>query len=177
MGPNFESTLNAYYSAMLSLSNEMFHLFAVALGKNYDFFDGDIGEGMNSLNCLRYMALPAAQRVSASQMGIGAHTDYECFTLLAQDLQSPSGLEVLSAGNVGAEWKRFPPIDNTLVVNFGDIMARWSNDAFRSTVNLSLNDSNVVNECCQLERRVRNVCQCGPMSRLNVVNEWQCARM
>ena len=104
--PQFEPTLSAYYDAMLALSNDLFHLFAVALRRNYDFFDGDICEGMNSMNCLHYMASEELE-----QLGIGEHTDYECFTLLAQDARSPSGLEVLMDGG---QWRRFPPIENTL---------------------------------------------------------------
>eukprot|EP01084_Bolivina_argentea_P034935 64730_1 len=135
--PNFNDTINKYYDSVLELSDHLYQLLAIALNRNSTYFDDKITEGMNSMNCIHYMPLPKEQRVSNIQFGIGEHTDYECFTLLAQDINSPSGLEVfMNDGN----WRRFEPVKNTFVVNFGDIMARFSNDMFRSTVHRAVND-------------------------------------
>ena len=135
--PDFERVIKEYYNSVLALSNELYQLFAISLNMDCAYFDDKIKEGMNSMNCIYYMSLPEDKRVSVNQFGIGEHTDYECFTLLLQDEESPSGLEVLMDNG---EWKRYEPIKNTFVVNFGDIMARWSNDMFRSTVHRAVND-------------------------------------
>ena len=55
--------------------------------------------------------------------------------MLAQD--DVGGLQVESRGG----WIDVPPIKGTYVINIGDMMARWTNDRFKSTphrvVNLS----------------------------------------
>jgi isopenicillin N synthase-like dioxygenase len=38
-------------------------------------------------------------------------------------------------------WIAAPPIEGTLVVNIGDLLARWSNDRFRSTLHRVVNRS------------------------------------
>jgi isopenicillin N synthase-like dioxygenase len=53
--------------------------------------------------------------------GIGAHTDYECFTLLLAD---QPGLEVL---NEDSDWIDAPPLKNAtgeeaFVINIGDML-------------------------------------------------------
>jgi isopenicillin N synthase-like dioxygenase len=62
-------------------------------------------------------------------LGIGAHTDIECFTILCQG--NVPALQIL---NPSGEWIYAPPIPGTFVVNIGDMLARWTNDRFMSTV-------------------------------------------
>jgi isopenicillin N synthase-like dioxygenase len=59
--------------------------------------------------------------------GIGAHTDYECFTLL---LASAPGLEVLSPSGA---WIDAPPLPGCFVVNIGDLFEVLSNGRWIST--------------------------------------------
>jgi isopenicillin N synthase-like dioxygenase len=59
--------------------------------------------------------------------GIGAHTDYECFTLLKP---TAPGLEVL---NGAGEWIDVLPVDGTFVVNIGDMLELWTDGAFVAT--------------------------------------------
>jgi isopenicillin N synthase-like dioxygenase len=79
---------------------------------------------------------PQAVKSDGRQIGIGAHTDYECFTILAQQ----PGITALQVWN-GREWIKAPPIPGTFVVNIADLMQRWSNDAFRSTRHRAINVS------------------------------------
>ena len=59
--------------------------------------------------------------------GIGAHTDYECFTIL--HATSP-GLEVLNARN---HWVDAPPLPGAFVINIGDLLEVLSNGRWVST--------------------------------------------
>ena len=77
--------------------------------------------------------MPSRQRalpdnpVAEDGQGIGAHTDYECFTLLKP---TAPGLEVL---NGAGEWIDVPPVPGTFVVNIGDMLELWTNGAYVAT--------------------------------------------
>ena len=152
--PQFEIIMKEYYDSVLKLSNNLFELFSISMDKEYNYFDNLVHEGMNSMNVLRYIPKrdnddkgKQDKKDKKEQFGIGEHTDYECFTILLQDVSGPSGLEILVNENENEnenerKWQRFDPIENTFVVNFGDILARYSNDMFRSTVHRAVNDYN-----------------------------------
>lgn len=129
--PGFRETIYSYYQEMSALSKELFRLFALAIGIDEHFFDDKIDKPMAQLNLIRYPAHEGEPRV-----GIGAHSDYECLTLLAQD--NNGGLE---ARNAAGDWIAVPPIEGTFVVNIGDMMARWTNDRFASTIHRVYNRS------------------------------------
>jgi isopenicillin N synthase-like dioxygenase len=77
------------------------------------------------------------------EIGLGAHTDYECFTLLLSD--SNPGLEVLSPTPDPAtgrpKWISAPAPPNSLTVNIADFFQRWTNGEFKSTVHRVVNRS------------------------------------
>ena len=79
---------------------------------------------------------PQPPEMGADQFGVSSHTDYGCLTLLYQD--STGGLQV--QGRSGS-WLTAHPIADTFVVNVGDLLARWSNDRFRSTPHRVVNRS------------------------------------
>lgn len=62
-------------------------------------------------------------------MRAGEHTDYGSITLLFQD--SRGGLQVKSPSG---QFVDATPIEGTVVVNAGDLLARWSNDTIKSTL-------------------------------------------
>ena len=91
------------------------------------------------MRLLHYPSVPKTVFDRENQARAGAHTgnlpeecsyatDYGTITLLFQD--DRGGLEVLSpkGGFVPAT-----PIPDTIVVNAGDLLQRWSNDVIRST--------------------------------------------
>jgi isopenicillin N synthase-like dioxygenase len=68
---------------------------------------------------------PQPPQSDGSQVGIGAHTDYECFTILAQQ-PHVTALQIWN----GFEWIAAASLPGTFVVNIGDQMQRWTNDNF-----------------------------------------------
>jgi isopenicillin N synthase-like dioxygenase len=70
------------------------------------------------------------------QIGLGAHSDYECFTLLLTS--STPGLEVLKPSG---RWYIADHKPGALIVNVGDFLMRWTNGLYKSTVHRVVNRS------------------------------------
>jgi isopenicillin N synthase-like dioxygenase len=132
--PDFRAALLAYHGAMLALSGHLLHAFAHALDLDPGYFDGHFTKPLATLRVLHYP--PQTGPIDERQIGIGAHSDYECFTILAQD--RVAALQVL---NTDGQWVQAPPLEDCFVVNIGDQMARWTNDRFASTVHRAINRS------------------------------------
>src|SRR4051794_5026194 len=77
---------------------------------------------------------PLSEVDQDKEVGLGAHTDYECFTLLLQS--STPGLEVLSPDG---RWVSAAPLQGGIVVNVADFLMRWTNGIFKSTVHRVVN--------------------------------------
>lgn len=130
LGPNvwpdvegFREDVNAYYRSAMAFGHVLFGGFALSLGLEENFFEPFLAKPPSQLRLLHYPYNP--DNVDAP--GIGAHTDYECFTIL---LPTAPGLEVL---NGAGEWIDAPPIENAFVVNMGDMMEIWTNGAYVAT--------------------------------------------
>ena len=119
---------------MVSLGHRLLEAFALSLNLPFDYFKSMCQKPMVTMRLLYYPPQPII--IDEDQLGCGAHTDYECFTFLSQSNQS--GLQVL---NNQGEWINAIPIPNTFVVNIGDLMQRWTNDLFKSTVHRVINTS------------------------------------
>ncbi len=132
--PRFRDTTQAYFAAMRQLAETLMRGFALALGLAPDFFADKIDRPCASLRLLHYP--PQEGHVEARTMGCGAHTDYGCLTILAQD--DNGGLQVR---NAAGEWIAAPPVPGTFVINLGDQMARWTNGRFQATPHRVINVS------------------------------------
>lgn len=83
------------------------------------------------LRLLHYPATPAKLLNDGSHSRIEAHSDFGTLTLLFQD--AVGGLEIELAKSPG-EFIPVPPVPGAVLVNIGDLMERWSNSRWRSTV-------------------------------------------
>jgi isopenicillin N synthase-like dioxygenase len=121
--PGFAEAVTAYYDAVLAVGHRLLWAFAVALGEDPDVFARHATKTPSQLRLVHYPYNPDAEDV----LGIGAHTDYECFTLLKP---TAPGLEVL---NGAGDWIDVPPVPGTFVVNIGDMLELWTNGEFVAT--------------------------------------------
>jgi len=121
--PQFQTVVSRYYQAAFAVGQALFRGFAMALGLAEDYFAAMVTTPPSQLRLIHYPYNPAIE----DRPGIGAHTDYECFTIL---YPTADGLEVM---NGAGEWIDAPVIPGTLVVNIGDMMEILSNGQFVAT--------------------------------------------
>ncbi|GAY43584.1 hypothetical protein CUMW_075620 [Citrus unshiu] len=131
--PTWRSTMEYYHQKVLSAGRRLIHLIALALNLNGDFFQkvGALDAPMAFLRLLHY----PGELVSSNQevCGASAHSDYGMITLLATD--GVPGLQArLEKFNQPRLWEDVPNIKGALIVNIGDMMERWTNCLFRSTL-------------------------------------------
>ena len=122
--PGFQEAATRYYAAVADLARRLFAGFALALGLPEDHFEALRKAPPSQLRLIHYPFDPHAE---PDQQGIGAHTDYECFTIL---YGTAPGLEVL---NGAGEWIDAPPVPGAFVVNIGDMLEAMSNGEFVAT--------------------------------------------
>lgn len=130
----FRDALMTYHSEARTFGTRIFEAFALALELDENFFADAITKPMAHMRVLHYPDQTAAS--GDKQIGIGAHSDYECFTILCTD--DVPALQVL---NSAGTWVQAPPIPGAFIVNVGDLMARWTNNYFQSTVHRAINTS------------------------------------
>ncbi|CAK5284499.1 unnamed protein product, partial [Mycena citricolor] len=135
--PEFRAAALNYYHHALALGRQLFPLFALALNLPEDFFADKTRKSAALMRLLHYP--PQFGEIDNRTIGIGAHTDWECFTILWQE----PGIQALQVLNSSKEWIDAPPLEGTLVINLGDELARWTNDVFTSTVHRAINRSGV----------------------------------
>lgn len=130
----FVPTFREYYALMANLARALMRAFALALDMPEEYFDEFLTRPMATAGPLHYP--PPTGPITDAQLGAGAHTDFGALTILAQDANG--GLQVR---NVDGQWIDVPPMADAFVVNVGDMMARWTNGLFASTVHRVINTS------------------------------------
>ncbi|MEM7645052.1 MAG: 2OG-Fe(II) oxygenase family protein [Pseudomonadota bacterium] len=86
---------------------------------------------ISQLRLLHYVR--ASGVANNASVNMGAHTDYECLTLLH------TGNEGLQVCTADGRWIDVPVDPAALVVNIGDMLEAWSNGLLRSTMHRVLN--------------------------------------
>jgi isopenicillin N synthase-like dioxygenase len=125
--PGFRELATRYGIEMRLLARRLFAAFALALNLPEDYFRELANAPMALIRLLHYPTQPGP--FNAETIGTGAHTDHECFTILCQDR-----IQALQVQNRRGEWIDAPPLRGTFVINVGDLMARWTNGIFASTL-------------------------------------------
>lgn len=117
-----------YYRALTALAERVMRIFALALDLDEHWFDDRIDHADASLWVSNYPA--QLDEPQPDQLRAGPHTDYDTLTLLKVE-DVPGGLQVEIEPGV---WADVPYVRGSYVVNIGDLMSRWTNDRWRSTM-------------------------------------------
>lgn len=142
LGPNnlwpqgnarFRDAWLTYYNGMERLSRTLMRLFARALHLDETYFDTAMRRHTSLLSAIFYpdQLDPPAE----GQLRAGAHTDFDVMTILRPD-NAPGGLELMTKSG---RWESARPTDKAFLINIGDMMARWTNDRWVSTLHRVVN--------------------------------------
>lgn len=130
--PELASAFHAYFMAMRELSGTLMRLAAVALDLPADFFAPFVDRRRGTLRAAFYPEQPDPP--APGQLRYGAHTDYGGFTILRQD-DAPGGLQV----DLDGSWIDVAPQPGAFTINIGDLVSRWTNGRWRSTLHRVVN--------------------------------------
>ena len=122
----FRPTMVTYQRAALDAAMLVLRGLALALGLSAGYFERVMRDPRCRLRLLHYP--PAPEGLDDGQLGCGAHSDYGLITLLLTD--GVAGLEVRTRDG---DWVEAVAPPGTLIVNLGDMLARWTNDRYVST--------------------------------------------
>ncbi len=132
--PELERRAMTYFHQAHEIAHHMMRGFALGLDLPEDFF---LRSADRPLSRTAFAYYPAqSEEMGPEQFGVGPHTDFGVLTVLCQD--SVGGLQVETAKG---EWVHAPPIEGTLVVNVADLLARWTDGAYKSTPHRVVNSS------------------------------------
>lgn len=133
--PRLELELTPYYNALCDVARKVLSAIAVSLDQDRDFFTSRYQTPL-ARGQLVYYPQSSSEDDAEQRFGVAPHTDFGVLTFLLQD--ENGGLQVK---HKSGDWIEAPPIPGTLVCNIGDLLERWSNDRFKSTVHRVINRS------------------------------------
>ncbi|XP_055332023.1 uncharacterized protein LOC129583948 [Paramacrobiotus metropolitanus] len=134
--PDFMPALVSLSQSYRFLAKKILHCIGIGLGlEDPEYFltvhrnldDTHVPSG----SLFRTLYYPSFQREYANDPNVvrcGTHTDYGTVTLVGQD--QVGGLEVQTAGG---DFIPATPIPDTIVVNIGDLLQRWTSDELKAT--------------------------------------------
>lgn len=132
----FRDTALSFEHRCWELAMRLLSCFAERLGFVPDFFtrahDPAADSYQSTLRMLHYFALPEHFESAPDTWRAGAHTDFDCLTLLFQR-DGQGGLQVCPGREMGGEaWTPIEPSDDAITCNIGDMLMRWSDDLLPS---------------------------------------------
>ena len=131
----FQNAATAYYRELSELAASIMRVFALALELPEDYFEDAIDDPISAMRMLNYPHTGVTPKLG--QLRAGEHSDYGSLTILLADA-APGGLEIRSTEG---QWVAVPNLPGAFIVNIGDLMARWTNDRWISTLHRVVNPS------------------------------------
>lgn len=140
MGPNvwpdlagFKTSVARYYSEVAALGRLICGALEMFLQLPKGSITNQMSKPMSQLRLLHYVRSEVAK--DPNSVNMGAHTDYECLTLLHTRNE---GLQVMAQDDC---WIDVPVDHAVYVVNIGDMLEAWTNGTLRSTPHRVINRS------------------------------------
>ena len=128
-GEGYRDAVLAYFAEAGRVARTLTRVFADALDVPADFFDSRTDHSLDVLRMNNYALPPGLVDLDGDLTGMGEHTDYGIVTVLWAD--RVAGLQVL---DTDGDWHDVSPIEGGLLVNLGDLTARWTNERWMSTL-------------------------------------------
>lgn len=129
----YRSAMSRYYQVMEALGRSLMHVFATALDVDETFFDDKIDRHFSTLPANHYPAPIGDPK--PGQIRCGEHSDFGSLTILALN-DAPGGLQVKTPEGL---WIDVTAERGQFIVNIGDMMQRWTNDRWVSTLHRVVN--------------------------------------
>lgn len=123
---HFKEISLKYFKEMQLLSEYILTLFEIYFDLKPGFFNEKMNVSTSQLRHIHYIENNEA--LVEDDMNMGAHSDYELFTLLYQIEEG------LQTENRKGQWIDVPPLDNTLVINIGDMLEVLTGGILKSNV-------------------------------------------
>lgn len=132
--PSMQQQAMEYFNQVHEVAHHLMRGFALGLDLDEDFF---LRTSSRPLSRASFVYYPQqGEELGENQFGVGPHTDFGVLTVLCQD--NVGGLQV---EDINGEWIEAPPIEGTLIVNVADLLARWTDGAYKSTPHRVVNSS------------------------------------
>lgn len=139
--PDWQGDMQTAYDAFSMLAKKLMQAIALGLGLDETYFDNWLAQPMATLAPLRYPPIHTIHKDKAhtchtQTLSAGAHTDFGCLALLAQD--NIAGLQIRTANDT---WQTIHPRKSCLIVNIGDMLELWTGGLYRAPQHRVLNTS------------------------------------
>ncbi|MDP9075576.1 MAG: isopenicillin N synthase family oxygenase [Actinomycetota bacterium] len=115
-----------YWAVVEPLGRRLMAICALALDLDQGFFEPFIDRSIGQIRVSDYPALD--HEPQPGQLRSGEHTDFGSITILAVD-----GIAGLELRDDQGQYRPAAVPDGALVINVGDLLARWTNDRWQST--------------------------------------------
>lgn len=125
--PKFREAILAFHEAATKAGDRLMSAVAISLGLPENYFARFFDHSEALLRLLHYP--PVQGPVVPGQLRAGAHTDFVGITLLFNDYEG--GLEIQAPDGA---WIPVPALWGAAIINTGDLMERWTNGQFRSSL-------------------------------------------
>lgn len=126
--PDLEALLGNYLGQMRTLADALLSLCSRALGEDDTFFANYTQGSSWSFQYNWYPSREHTGEPADGQFRIGPHTDFGTLTLLDRQ-PGDGGLQVDIEGE---GWVDAPHVPGALIVNTGDLLARWTGERWKS---------------------------------------------